>query len=158
MDCRDSNGGVIEMKVKTFDSTLSGLTESSGTLTAAGAALTGWYTYQCEKETASVEDNGATNVQNGTSVYDQKITWVRNKMTAAFRNELERLGQGRWWVAIKDSNGTAWLFGYTRGMDVTSSTNGTGTKFDDRNGYTLTFMGREPEPIMVIGNYSSLIT
>lgn len=144
------------MKIKTFDSTLTGLTESSGTLTAAGAALTGWYTYQCEKQTASVEVKGSTSVENGTSKYEQTITFVRNKMTAAFRNELERLGQGRFTIAVKDNNGSAWVFGYTRGMDCTASSYGTGTKYEDRNGYTLTFMGVEPEPEMALSNYASL--
>lgn len=144
------------MKIKTFDSTLTGLTESSGTLTAAGAALTGWYTYQCEKQTAMAEDKGTTTVENGTSKYEQTITFVRNKMTAAFRNELERLGQGRFHIAVKDNNGTAWLFGYTRGLDCTASNGSTGTKYEDRSGYTLTFSGVEPEPVMALSNYASL--
>lgn len=158
INCRDSNGGISEIKVKTFDSSLTGVTETSGTVTMSSSALTGWYTYACEKETANVTDAGATNIQNGTSMYVQTVTYIFNKLQASFRNELKVLGQARVWIAVKDSNGTSWLFGFTRGMDLKSSANGSGTSYGDRSGYTLTFEGTEPAPIVAISNYSSLIT
>jgi hypothetical protein len=158
--CRDSNGGAQEIKVKIFsESTLStGWTESSGSVTASGAALTGWYTYYCEKATANFVDAGATNVQNGTSSYTETVTFIYNKLQLSFRNELKALGQARIWVAVKDNNGTSWLFGYTRGMDLTSSESASGTAYEDRSGYTLTFTGMEPNPIVSISNYTSLVT
>ena len=69
--CRDSNGGVAEVKVKVFNSALTGITESSGTVTMAGGALTGWYTYECEKQTALGNDNQKGNIENGTNTYEQ---------------------------------------------------------------------------------------
>lgn len=146
------------MKVKTFDSTLTGVAETSGVVTFSGAGLTGWYTLQCEKQTANFTDDGATNVQNGTVTYTEVITFIFNKLQTAFRNELKTYAQARLWIAVKDNNGTAWLFGYTRGMDMTASNSASGTNYEDRSGYTLTFTGMEPAPIVSISNYSSLIT
>lgn len=146
------------MKVKVFDSALTGWTESSGTATAASSALTGWYTYQCEKQTANVEEAFTGNVQNGTISYAQTLTFVYNKLQVAFRNELKVLAQNRLHIAVKDNNGTAWLFGYQRGMDLTGATSGTGTNYEDRSGYTLTFLGNESQPVVAISNYTSLVT
>jgi hypothetical protein len=36
------------------------------------------------------------------------------------------------------------------GVQLLSSAGGTGTLFGDRNGYTLTFTGREPDPASFI--------
>ena len=158
--CRDSNGGALEIKIKVFDSAApaSTLVETSGTVVASGSSLTGWYTYYCEKMTANGSDAGATNVQNGTSTYKQTVLYIFNKLQASFRNELKSLGQQRVHIAMKDNNGTAWLFGFTRGMDLATSTSTTGTNFEDRSGYTLNFEGTEPAPICVISNYASLVT
>lgn len=148
------------MKVKVFSEAVyaSGWSETSGSVTASGAALTGWYTYYCEKATSNFVDAGATNVQNGTSSYNETVTFIYNKLQLAFRNELKTLAQVRVWVAVKDNNGTGWLFGFTRGMDLGSSESASGTAYEDRSGYTLTFTGMEPSPIVSIANYSSLVT
>jgi len=158
--CRDGNGGVQEMKVKVFDSAAPSVTlvETSGTVVASGASLTGWYTLFCEKATANFVDAGATNVQNGTSTYKETITFIFNKLQVAFRNELKAYHQQRIHIAIKDNNGVAWLFGFTRGVDLMTSNSGSGTAYDERSGYTLTFEGTEPNPIVAISNYSALIT
>ena len=156
--CRDSNGGVAEVKVKVFNSALTGITESSGTVTMAGGALTGWYTYECEKQTALGNDNQKGNIENGTNTYEQTVTLIFNKLQAALRNELKVIAQNRLHIAVKDNNGTAWLFGWQRGLDLSSATTGTGTKYEDRSGYTLTFMGTEAQPVPAISNYSSLTT
>lgn len=146
------------MKVKVFDSTLTGISETSGTVTMSGSALTGWYTYYCAKQTAFATDDGATNVQNGTTMYTEVVNFIYNKLQVAFRNELKNLGQNTVHIALKDNNGTAWLFGYTRGMDLSTSNSATGTNYEDRSGYVLTFQGMEPNPIVSISNYSALIT
>ena len=156
--CRDSNGGIQEAKIKIFDASLTGVSESSGIVTFSGSGLTGWYTYYCEKMTANGSDAGALSTQNGTNVYTQTATYIFNKLQASFRNELKSLAQARVHIALKDNNGTAWLFGYTRGMDLTTSTSETGTNYEDRSGYTLTFVGSEPNPIVAISNYTGLIT
>jgi hypothetical protein len=156
--CRDGNGGAQEFKVKVFDSTLSGITETSGRVTMTGAALTGWYTLYCEKMTSNAGSAGATSVQNGTTTYKETAVFIYNKLQASFRNELKAYHQQRVHIAVKDNNGTSWLFGFTRGMDLPSSTSTTGTNYEDRSGYTLTFEGTEPNPIVEITNYAALVT
>lgn len=156
--CRDSNGGALEMKVKVFDSTLTGITETSGTVTMASSALTGWYTLYCAKQTASVDEDMALSVENGTVTYTQVVNFVFNKLQVAFRNELKNYAQNQLHIAVKDNNGVAWLFGYTRGMDLLTAKSSTGTAYTDRSGYVLAFNGMEPNPMVAISNYSALVT
>lgn len=156
--CRDSNGGVQEIKVKVFDSAAVGstLVESSGTVTASGASLTDWQVLYCEKLTASFLEAGTTSVQNGTSTFKDTITFIFNKLQVAFRNELKTYHQVSLHIAAKDNNGVGWLFGYTRGVDLITSSSASGTTYEDRSGYTLTFEGTEPSPMVVISNYADL--
>lgn len=158
--CRDSNGGVQEIKVKVFSAAASGTTlvETSGTVVASGASLTGWYTLYCEKMTANFDETGTTSTQNGTSTYKDVINFIFNKLQASFRNELKAYHQVSLHICAKDNNGTAWIFGLTRGVDLVTSKSSTGTNYEDRSGYVLTFEGSEPAPMCVISNYSSLTT
>lgn len=152
LDCLNSNGGIHEIKIKTFDSTFSGITVTSGVGTLAGAALSGWKFFECEEETSMADDAGATSSTEATTVYTQTITYINNKLKASFRNTLNSMHGMRTHVAIKDNNGLVWLFGYERGMIVSASSGSTGTAFNERNGYTVTFTGREKQPIVSISN------
>lgn len=158
--CRDGNGGVLEMKVKAFNASASGstLVETSGTVVASGSSLTGWYTLYCEKLTANFDETGTTSTQNGTSTYKDTVNFIFNKLQAAFRNELKIYHQTSLHICVKDNNGVAWIFGLTRGMDLVTSKSSSGTNYEDRSGYVLTFEGTEPAPMLVISNYASLIT
>ena len=40
--------------------------------------------------------------------------------------------------------------GATNGVRLTASDSGTGTALGDRNGYSLSFQGQEPEPIALV--------
>lgn len=151
-DCLNSNGGVNEIKIKAWDSTLTGITVTSGQATMAGGALSGWKTFECEPETSIGSDDGATDSGAGTTVYDQTITYINNKLKASFRNTLNNLHGMRVHILVKDENGTIMLFGYERGMITSASNATTGTAFNERNGYTVTFKGREKQNKVFVTN------
>ena len=158
LDCLNSNGGIDEIKVKVFDSALTGHAVASGVDTLSGTALSGWKVFECEEETSMGDDAGATDAGAGTSIYVQTVTYVNNKLKASFRNTLNNLHGMRVHVAIKDNNGLVWLFGYERGMIVSASSSATGTAFNERNGYSVTFSGREKQTILSVSNsWSALI-
>ena len=56
------------------------------------------------------------------------------------------MAQARLMIIAKDQNGKYWLYGEVNGMDLSEGTIASGLNFGDRNGYDLTFMGREPQP------------
>lgn len=158
LDCLNSNGGIDEIKVKAFDSALTGITVTSGVGTLAGSALSGWKLFECEEETAMADDAGATSAAEATTVFTQTVTYINNKLKASFRNTLNSMHGMRVHVAVKDNNGLVWLFGYERGMIVSASSGATGTAFNERNGYSVTFSGREKQPMVsVFNSWSALI-
>ena len=78
IDCRDNVGGIKEIKVKTFNSNLTGFALTSGQATLSGNGLTGWYTLQCEEATATATDSGTTSRENGTTMFAPTVNWVWN--------------------------------------------------------------------------------
>lgn len=150
-DCLNSNGGVKEIKVKAWDSALTNISVTSGVATMTGSALSGWKTFECEPETSMGSDKGATDAPAGTTVYDQDITYINNKLKASFRNTLNSMHGMRLHILVLDENGDRWLFGYERGMITATSGASTGSAFNERNGYTVNFKGREKQPIISVG-------
>ncbi len=159
-DCRDSFGGILELKVKVLPADLTNTSVLSGVVTLTGAALTGWFVYDIEKDTGFLNDNATVNVQNGSLFYAQELNLIVNRLTAAKRNDLSVLAQNRLLFAVKDRNKIHWLAGYENGLDLTTGNSGTGTAAGDRSGYDLTFSGMEPAPIlnMTLANYDILVT
>lgn len=150
LDCRNSVGGIAEVKFKALpsNSTLtSDYTLSSGTITIASGSQTDWFLYGMEKETASFNGKPTPNVANGTLFYEEELKIILNKMSTQKSNEIHLLGQNRLQAAIKTMNGDYWLLGYQYGLDLQPSSYGTGTARGDRNGYDLTFLGKEVQPI-----------
>lgn len=144
--CDVGTGGTKEAYFIELENVTS-VTESSGTLTTITKA-TGkiFRKYQLVPETANFEESVVGNRANGTLYYDQKGTIIINKQNVAVRNELKLLAMNNLVVVIKDNNDTYRLYGRQYGLKLETGAVSTGTAWGDRNGYTLTFAGKEPEP------------
>ena len=145
LDCRDSLGGIKSIRVAPWGDVQ--------TLTVAAGVVTGitmrtgakFYKYDLIKATSSAEEALQASVENGTLFYQPTVNIILNKMRTNTRNELLALAQNLLMVIVEDNNGAFWLYGRVNGMDVTAGGSATGTAMADRNGYTLTFTGMEPE-------------
>lgn len=163
IDCKDSVGGIRELKVKVHTgSTFTGhVTYSSGSISAiASGSQSGWYTYDLEKETASANNNGQYNVQNGTTFYQQEVKIIMNKMSARLSYEFDQMAKAKIIVAFRDMNDVYWIYGYEFGCDVTAMTAGSGTARGDRNGYEVTLTGKEKisAPTITAAIYNTLVS
>ena len=160
LDCRDSFGGIKEIKVRVHPANLSNSSVVSGVITLSSSYLTGWFTYAMDKDIGFLNDNATVNVQNGSLFFAQELNLIVNKLEADKRNDLSVLAQNRLSFAVKDRNDEHWLSGYVNGLDLTTGNSGTGTAAGDRSGYDLTFSGMEPDPIlsMSLATYDSLVT
>lgn len=163
LDCKDSVGGIREIKVKVHTgSTFTGhVTYASGSISAiAAGSLTGWYTYGLETETASANNNGQYNPQNGTTWYQQEAKIIMNKMSARLSYEFDVMAKAKVIVAIRTMNDDYWIYGYEFGMDITAMTAGTGTARGDRNGYEVTLTGKEKisAPTISSAIYATLVS
>lgn len=143
--CDVGTGGAKECYIIELEN-VTGVTESSGTLTAiTKAAGKIFRKYQLVLETANFEENIVGNRANGTIFYDQKGTIILNKQQVAVRNEIMLLAKNNLIVVIQDNNDTYRMYGRQYGLRLETGSAATGTAWGDRNGYTLNFTGKEPE-------------
>jgi hypothetical protein len=54
------------------------------------------------------------------------------------------MAQNRLMVIVLDRNGIYWLLGESNGLDLVTGNFSSGTAMADRNGYELSFVGKEP--------------
>jgi hypothetical protein len=151
--CNDSAGGIAEFYFANITTDFAVAKNVSGEASAITGTGLGYYKYECtnaQGAASTMNDNPTVNSQNGTSYFDQTCTYVLNKMDSAKRNEIKLLSRAKLSVIIKDNNGIYWLMGETNGVRMTAGDNGTGTALGDRNGYSLSFQGQEPEPMAVV--------
>lgn len=142
-DCRDSIGGLANLWIIEFDN-VSGITETSGTVTAIAKANGGrFYKYNLTKNTAEATETFTDSRENGTSFYAQSISFVLNKMQVSLRNEISLIAQNRLLAIVEDKNGNYWLYGRTNGLMREGGTAKSGINPGDRNGYEITLTGEE---------------
>jgi hypothetical protein len=163
LDCRDSFGGIKEIKIKVLptDATLAAdYTLTSGVIAIGSPSRTGWYTYQLTRNTSSFNPSSTASMENGTLVYKEELKVILLKLQASIMNELHLVSKNRLHVAIRTRNDDCWLLGYKNGVDLLTWTGSTGTASGDRSGYELTFTGEEAQPTatMTSGSYDGLIT
>ena len=148
--CKDNTGGLKRALIANkseVTSFTSGTGASAGFITAiTGATAQEWYEFTPNKQSSNWVENVQANVQNGTIGYEQVLTLMFAKNTAAMRNQISLLGQGETYIIIEDYNDTYWLMGQLNGVDLTGGNSGSGTAMSDMNGWTLTLAGAEPDP------------
>lgn len=149
LDCKDSAGGIVEVFfIEKANATIS---DASGVVTGiTKASGKRFYKWELPKDTGSLTETITGSIENGTVFYASELVIVVNKLAVNVRNEIKLLAQNTLVAVAKDNNGKYWMVGKDRGVDLTTGTSGTGTAFGDRSGYSLTFSGSEPEPMLQV--------
>jgi hypothetical protein len=151
LDCREGIGGIKEVYIIEL-ANMSASTEVSGVITAITKA-TGkrFWKYSLVRETSNTTEALTANEQNGTLFYTQTVNLILNKRQASVRNEIQLLAKNNLVLVVVENqvdssgNNKAWMFGKTQGLILSTGTSDSGTAWGDRNGYTLAFVGNEPE-------------
>ena len=144
----DSPGGVdtfyaFAVKDSTGASNYATFTQADGAVTAL-TLVTGKFAFpfNVEMETASFTDTAAGERTAGAYSRTQAGTAMLHGNTAAMITDIEAMGKGRHAVIAKLNDGTYELFFAENGAKV-SDERATGTAYEDMNGTTLTFSGKE---------------
>lgn len=147
--CDNNIGGIKKMYITercniTFPLTLTSPGDViSGITMAVG---TSFHEYEFNKNTCFFTENENNNAENGTTVITQTITLNLNRREKTKRDNIALLGKFKdLCIIITDSNDLNWFFGEENGVNLTTNEGGSGTTKTDKNGYTLTFVGEEPE-------------
>lgn len=157
LDCKDSTGGITEVYFIEKANVIT-LSTSSGVVTGITKASGGkrGYRYELPKETGSFTHNPQISQENGTLFFEQNLTIVINKLSTPVNTEIKLLAQNVLIAIVKDNNNKYWMLGKDRGIDMTASTGGSGTAFGDRSGYSLVFMGKEPDYLYEVTEAATL--
>ena len=140
--CKDSNGGLKNMYIVNYASTLlSGATlDANEQITDLATQVTA---YKFELKGANTFDETNENSrENGTSFWTQTGTIVLKKQDLVTQKELKLLSYGRPQILLEDYNGNFRLAGAENGCEVAVNTV-SGGAMGDLNGYNLTFTGTE---------------
>jgi len=149
LGCRDNVGSIKQIYI--LSGSVTNVTDASEgliqTITGSGT----FFTFELFRETSDYAENVTVAPENGTVVYEQTVNAVFFKLQTATRNQIKVLAQNPNIKMIVETNNVGNTSQYVYvgeeyGVQLLTSAGGTGTLFGDRNGYTLTFTGREPNP------------
>lgn len=154
LDCKDAIGGIKSVRFASLSDWESlDPAYSTGAVTF-GSASAVFYKYELDKEESMFSDDPTAGSNRGTFYYVPTLTFILSKLDVAKRNEIQLLCKNRV-VAIvetRESTPTYWALGVTNGLDFSQGTGGSGTAAADLNGYTLTFTGMEPDPMVNVSS------
>lgn len=152
LDCRDSVGGIKRLLITELANKAT-LTTTSGAISAFTLS-TGkqFWSYEQVRETSNFSEAMLASVENGTLAYETTLTAIFNKGETSTRNQIRLLAQNRLMIIAEDRNGKYWLLGETNGAELTAGSYASGTAMGDRNGYELTFVAKEAEPMKEVAS------
>lgn len=150
LGCRDNTGGIKNIYI--LSGSVSTITGTTGLITQISGAGK-FYKFELFRQTGNLTENINVAPENGTVFYEQNVTAVFHKLQSATRNKVRVLAKNPNIKMIVETNngsedgvGTFFYMGQENGVQLTSGVSQTGTAFGDLNGYTLNFVGQEPEP------------
>jgi hypothetical protein len=113
------------------------------------------------RQTGDFTETINTSVENGTVFYEQTVNAPFHKLQSSTRNQVKTLARNPEITMVVETNnsegGTVFfLLGESRGLALNGGQAQTGTAFGDLQGYTLTFVGQEPDPASALSG-SSLV-
>lgn len=145
----DNNQGGIKTIYFTELENVTAFTHGSPAENITGITMDGatkFYEFEFNKNTSTYTEVTTHTLETGTKVVTQTATLVLNYREQTKRDTLLLLGNFKELACIvKDANNKFWVLGETNGLTLTENNSETGTVKTDRNGYTLTFVGEEPE-------------
>jgi hypothetical protein len=149
LGCRDNVGSIKQIYI--LSGSVASVTDASEGLISTISGSGVFYTFELFRETSDYSENVTVAPENGTVVYEQAVNAVFFKMQTSTRNQIKVLAQNPNIKMIVETNNqdatSKYVYvGEEYGVQLLTSAGGTGTLFGDRNGYTLTFTGREPNP------------
>jgi hypothetical protein len=153
LGCKEDIGGIKSVRFAAYaDYIAMNASVTTGAIVSFSAATASFRKYELTKEESMFSDDPTAGNRNGSLHYVPSLTFVLRKLDVAKRNEMQLLAKNRVVAIIETNEATPqyWVAGYANGLDFASGTGATGTAFADLNGYTMTFNGLEPNPMLSI--------
>lgn len=161
LGCRDNIGSIKNIFILS-GSVTAVVAPTEGLITQLSGSGS-FFKFELFRETSDFAETMTVTPENGTIVYETTTNAVFFKMQVSTRNQIRLLSGNPNIKMIVETNNTdatsKFIYvGRDNGVTLTTSAGASGTGFNDRNGYALTFVSREPEPALFLSasTYSGL--
>ena len=152
IDCRENIGGLKAVFIAEFGN-ISGVTEVSGLVTGiTKASGKRFYKFEVPRATANTNSNATGSEENGSLFYTHQVVFPLNKRDSTTANIVRTLAKAKVMIVTLDMDGNYRMFGKGNGLYVASTENGSGTGAGDRNGYSITLTGVEPDDFLQVSS------
>lgn len=145
----DNNVGGIKAIYLTEKANVTSVTLSSPGRVITTVTMSSGVTFkkfEFNKNSSTYSETTTSDQSSGVELCVQTLTLKLRRREKSKRDILLLLSKFKDMVAIvKDSNDIYWYIGETNGINLTEKASESGTTKTDVNGYTLTFIGEEPE-------------
>ena len=156
LDCNRISGGIKFIYFAVYDQVTS-IPTANGEITDLEMGSNSLYRYTMPLGVASLTDTITGSRENGTIFYTPTVNIILNRLTKEDQNEIKLLGATKVRIFVQlnqthtaTGNDVIVCLGMINGMELNAGTMDSGAAFGDRNGYTLTFDGLEPEPFAML--------
>lgn len=149
--CKGGAGGIANVYISEFANKPVGASFSKTsnvitTFTMPGS--TKFRKYLLDKEMGYFTAPGTYTEASGTIHYEPEVGFSIKSLTTPMIQEIHLVAQNTLLIIVEEWNGTCWLFGYTKGMDLVTWGTESGTAINDFKGQKLVFKGKDIEPIL----------
>lgn len=142
--CKGGMSGLDEVRWTEFANVTS-YTLTAGVITAITmTGVTKFRKYVLDKEMGMDSDDFTFTSGSGTISHVHKVDFTIKGMTTSVKNELTLAGKNVLMVMTKRRDGTYWMFGITKGMDIMTMTSGTSKEATGFTGHNISLQGLEP--------------
>lgn len=151
LGCRDNSGGIKNLYI--LSGSVDTITDASEGLINGISGSGEFFKFELFRQTSDFVETITSTPENGTIFYEQAVNAIFFKLQSSTRNQMRVLAKNPNLKIIVETNngsedgvGKFFYLGEENGLQLTGGTGATGTAFGDLNGYTLNFVGQEPEP------------
>ena len=114
-----------------------------------GASGSEFFKYELKNSGNTFQQDITSSRDNGTTFFTQTLNFVLTKLTSEMEFQVKMMAWGRPQIVVEANNGTYFLLGREHGCEISGNSQIQGT-MDSLNGYTLTAVGMEKDPIFYL--------
>ncbi len=145
--CKDAVSGIKAIYVANFDEyTFTTSSTDAGHLLTSIGDLDVVYKYELKNSGNTFTQDITSSRDNGTTFFNQTLNFVLTKLSAEMEFQIKMMAWGRPQIFVEANSGDVFLMGKEHGCEISGNSQIQGT-MDSLNGYTLTAVGMEKEPI-----------
>lgn len=153
--CKDAVSGLKAIYVANFDeyNFTTSSTDAGHLLTDIGD-LDVVYKYELKNSGNTFTQDITSSRDNGTTFFNQTLNFVLTKLSAEMEFQIKMMAWGRPQIFVEANSGDVFLMGKNHGCEISGKSEVQGT-MDSLNGYTLTAVGMEKDPIWYLTGSAS---